>query len=124
MMDEPLYVVIVAEDEPLIRLLAVNVLTDAGFTVIEAPHAEAALAALHARPGGVHLLFTDIHIPGTLNGLQLAHCARKLWPKMGLLIASGEYYPDQAELPHGSIFLRKPYDLDHVVAHARTLVAV
>jgi len=115
--------VVVAEDEALIRMLAVEVLTGAGFAVIEAGHAEEALAALQARFWAIHLLFTDIHMPGPMNGLELAHHVRGAWPHIALLIASGKDKPLPAKLPAGSIFLTKPYDPDHVVAHARTLTA-
>jgi two-component system, response regulator PdtaR len=112
--------VVVAEDEILLRVLAVAVLTKAGFDVIEAGNAEEALATLQARLGAIHLLFTDIHMPGRLNGLELAHHVRGAWPKIALLITSGGL---PAKLPAGSIFLAKPYDLVHVVAHAQTLTA-
>lgn len=115
--------VVVAEDESLVRIVAVMVLTEAGFDVIETGHAEEALATLHARLGAVHLLFTDINMPGPLNGLELAHQVRSAWPHVALLITSGEGNPLPAELPVGSTFLAKPYDLDHVVAQARALTA-
>jgi two-component system, response regulator PdtaR len=115
--------VLVAEDEVLIRMLAVEVLTDAGFEVIEAGHAQQALKVLQSRSCAVHLLFTDIHMPGPMNGLELAHHVQRLWPHVALLIASGEDKPQPAGLPAGSIFLTKPYDHRHVVAHARLLTA-
>jgi CheY-like chemotaxis protein len=116
--------VVVAEDETLIRMLAVEVLTEAGFTVIEAGHAEEALKALHVRPWEIHLLFTDIHMPGPMNGLELAHHVWRAWPHIALLITSGEDNPLMAKLPRGSVFLTKPYDPNHVVEHAQTLTAV
>jgi two-component system, response regulator PdtaR len=115
--------VLVAEDELLIRMMAVDVLTGAGFDVVEAGHAEDALIALQDRHGAIHLLFTDIHMPGTMNGLELAHHVRRVWPHVALLIASGQKRPLAAELPAGSVFLTKPYDPDHVVAHAQALTA-
>ena len=113
--------VVVAEDEALIRMLAVDVLVEAGFLVIEASHAAEALAALQVRAGQTHLLFTDIHMPGLMNGLELAHHVQRHWPWIALLIASGEFSPAADELPAGSRFLPKPYDLEHVVAHARAM---
>ena len=113
---------VVAEDETILRVLAVTVLTEAGL-MIEAGHAEEALAILQSRLGAINLLFTDIHMPGRLNGLELAHHVRSAWPQIALLITSGEGLPPTAKLPAGSIFLAKPYDFDHVVAHAQTLTA-
>ena len=115
--------VVVAEDEFLIRMMAVDRLTDAGFVVIEACHAQEALIALRSRAEAIHLLFTDIQMPGSMNGLELAHFVRITWPHIALLIASGADVPSAAILPVGSIFLTKPYDPDHVVAHAKTLTA-
>ena len=62
--------VVVAEDEALIRIVAIDVLTDAGFEVIEASHAEGALIALRSRAGAIHLLFTVIEMPRQMNGLE------------------------------------------------------
>jgi CheY-like chemotaxis protein len=115
--------VVVAEDEILIRILAVEVLADAGFAVIEAGNAEEALAILQSRPRAIHLLFTDIHMPGQMSGLELAHHVRRVWPQVAVIIASGRERPLSASLPEGSIFLTKPYNPDHVVLHAKTLTA-
>jgi CheY-like chemotaxis protein len=113
--------VVVAEDEILIRILAVEVLTDAGFEVIEAGNADEALTTLQSRPWAIHLLFTDIHMPGQMSGLELAHHVRRNWPHVALLIASGRDRPLSAALPEGSVFLTKPYNPDHVVLHAKAL---
>jgi CheY-like chemotaxis protein len=102
-------------------MLAADLLIEAGFLVIEASHAAQALAALQAQPEQVHLLFTDIHMPGPMNGLDLAHHVRRHWPWIALLIASGEGSPADAEMPVGSRFLSKPYDPEYVVAHARAM---
>ena len=67
--------VIVVEDDALIRMVAADVLADAGFTVIEAGHAGEALALLEAHASGIHVLFTDIQMPGAMDGLALAHYA-------------------------------------------------
>ena len=115
---------IVAEDESLIRLFAVEFLQDAGFEVIEARHADQALTILADRADGIHLLFTDIHMPGAMNGLQLAHHSRMNWPWVSLLLASGHARPVATDLPHGSRFMAKPYDPDHMLAHVREMTDV
>jgi two-component system, response regulator PdtaR len=115
--------VLVAEDEALIRMMAIDALCNAGFRVLEAQHAHDALALLEAQADGIHLLFTDIHMPGSMDGLDLAHHVHGQWPWIALLIASGQRQPMPAELPPGCRFLPKPYDLDHVIGHARTLTS-
>lgn len=122
-MSLPVKTILVAEDEPLVRMLAAEVLTEAGFTVVETAHAGEAMAALHARSASVHLLFTDIHMPGLISGLDLAHQVQRLWPHIALLIVSGEFSPAEKDLPAGSRFLPKPYDLERVVGHIRELTA-
>lgn len=118
-----LLVVIVAEDEALIRMMAVDALTEAGFAVVEAEHAAGALAILAAQPNGVHALFTDIHMPGAMDGLELAHHVHDHWPWITLIVASGKARPLATEMPDGSRFLSKPYNLAHVVKHVRELAA-
>ncbi len=113
--------IVVAEDEPLIRLLASARFSEAGYNVIEAEHAAHALLAL--RCGGVHLLFTDVHMPGEMDGMALARWVRREWPTIHIIIASGEYRPPADEFPEGKTFFRKPYDLDHILAQARHLMA-
>jgi two-component system, response regulator PdtaR len=113
--------VVVAEDEAVIRVLTVAVLTEGGFIVIEAGHAEEALAALQLQPLAIHLLFTDINMPGAMNGLALAHHVQAAWPHIALLITSGDDKPQHGKLPTGSVFLAKPYDPAHVLAHAQAL---
>lgn len=116
-------VVVIAEDEPLIRMMAVDVLTDEGFEVIEATHADEALAILEAQAANIHMLFTDVHMPGSIDGLELAHHARTHWPWIALLVASGRAKPQADEMPARSRFLSKPYHPSHVVAHVRELTA-
>jgi len=113
--------VVVAEDEILTRMMAVEVLRDAGFDVIDVGDADEALSTLQSRSGSIHLLFTDIHMPGLISGLELAHHVRRIWPHVALLIASGRQL--SAALPEGSVFLTKPYNPDHVVLHATSLTA-
>jgi CheY-like chemotaxis protein len=116
------YLVIVAEDDALIRMMAVDALANAGFVVIEAAHADDALTILTTRADQVHALFTDIHMPGTITGLELAHHVCGQWPWIALLVASGKARPTPAEMPPGSRFLSKPYDPDHMVQHVRQLL--
>jgi CheY-like chemotaxis protein len=113
--------IIVAEDELLTRMMAADALTDAGFTVIEVGHADAALSILHARAPEVCALFTDVHMPGAMDGLSLARHAAGHWPWIRLLVASGKAQPGDGDLPDGCRFLSKPYDPDRMVRHIRDL---
>jgi two-component system, response regulator PdtaR len=113
--------VLVAEDEELVRVVIVDALEDAGFEVLEAEHAEAALGVLQSHAARVHVLFTDIQMPGTMDGLALAHHTAKNWPKIALLFTSGRPRPHQRTLPERSRFLAKPYRHDHVFRHIREL---
>lgn len=72
--------VVLAEDEPLIRFLVADAMRDAGFEVMEAEHAEEALGHLRSRAAIIHLLFTDIHMPGQMSGHALASYVAQIWP--------------------------------------------
>jgi DNA-binding NtrC family response regulator len=114
--------VLVAEDEPLVRLAVVEALTDAGFAVIEAEHAAEALSALNSSLGRIVLLFTDINMPGSMNGLDLAHHVHSSWPHIAILIASGRFPPSPAARPREARFIAKPYNPADVVADIRRMV--
>ena len=114
-------VVVLVEDEFLIRALMADVLTDAGFEVREAAHADEALAIVQATPSDVSLLFTDIHMPGSMDGLALVHHVYENWPDIRLLIASGKARLKEADLPPGCHFLPKPYGLLSTVDRVRQM---
>ena len=113
--------VLVVEDEALVRVVLVDVLEEAGFRVIEAEHAAAALEVLELYASQIHVLFTDIHMPGAMNGIELAHHAAASWPKVALLITSAQPYPTQSQMPLNALFLSKPYRHDRVIYHIREL---
>ena len=114
-------VIIVAEDESARRMLAAEVLTEAGYTVVEAARADDALAIIKSR--AVDLLFTDVQMPGSMDGLELARYVRRHWPRVAVLIVSGHSNPASTELPDGSRFLRKPYSTNQLLADVRELAA-
>lgn len=115
--------VLVVEDEEIIRAVASEVLLDAGFSVIEAGHADHALRLLNEGAHEIHALFTDVNMPGSMDGYGLAHLSRRTWPWIVLLIASGRPLPQLAQIPPGSRFLPKPYHPLHVVNHLREMLA-
>ena len=114
-------VVLIVEDETLLRELAVEFVEDAGFVALEAGDAEQAVALLEAR-SDIAVLFTDINMPGSMDGLKLAHAVYNRWPPVKILIASGQVQPRSSDLPPNSIFLEKPYRGVALVAGLRSLV--
>jgi CheY-like chemotaxis protein len=115
--------IVVAEDEALIRMEIVAALVDEGFEVIEAGHAAEAISQLEKRGHDVRVLFTDVAMPGEMDGVRLAHHARRQWPQLRVIVTSGKAAPPSLELPHGSRFVPKPYHSALVLAHVRELVA-
>jgi CheY-like chemotaxis protein len=104
--EQPLALVV--EDETLLRLHAAGLLEEHGFAVLEAANAAEALTVLQSR-GDVRLLFTDIQMPGALDGMDLVREVHARWPRVLLVIASGRIKPPQAEIPDDGRFVSKPY---------------
>ncbi|MEJ5979574.1 response regulator [Novosphingobium sp. PS1R-30] len=96
------------EDEPLIRMLAVEMVEDAGFVAIEAVNADDAILILEAR-SDIRVVFTDIQMPGSLDGMRLAARVRDLWPPIEIIITSGNVTRDKVVLPSRAQFVPKPY---------------
>jgi CheY-like chemotaxis protein len=114
-------VILVVEDDPLLRMLAVEFVQEAGFGTLEAGDADQAIAILESC-GKVAVLFTDIDMPGSMDGLKLARVASERWPAMDILIASGHVRLLQSELPPDSRFLGKPYSAAAMVAELHSLI--
>lgn len=115
-------VVLVVEDEPLLRFHVSDALEDAGFEVIEAGNADEALVWLDERDD-VRVIIADIQMPGRMNGLDLAALVHHRWPGILILVVSGAVRPTAAELPEGGRFVAKPYDCTNVVQHLREMIA-
>lgn len=106
MAQHPSRTALVVEDEPLVRQLAADLLEEHGFQVIGADRADDALRALESR-SDVSLLFTDIQLPGALNGIELAWIVRERWPQVDLIITSGRAVA--TKMPATACFIAKPY---------------
>jgi CheY-like chemotaxis protein len=115
--------IVVAEDEALVRMVIAEALADEGFEVIEAGHAAEAISHLESRGRDVQVLFTDVQMPGEMDGVALANHARNRWPQIGVIVTSGQAVPKPNELPLGSRIVPKPYEPALVVAYVRELVA-
>lgn len=114
-------VVLLVEDEPLVRMLGADLLSEAGFEVVEAENGDEALAALERHPE-IGVLFTDVNMPGSLDGLALATVARDRRPDLKVLVGSGVVRPGLDELPSDSRFLPKPYRPAMVVETLREML--
>jgi two-component system, response regulator PdtaR len=113
--------VLVVEDEPLLRMMAVEVVEEAGFVALEAGNADEAVALLESR-SDIALLFTDINMPGSMDGLKLADTVRFRWPLIKILLVSGQVRLQPSQLPSSSRFVEKPYRAAAMVEELRSLV--
>lgn len=114
--------VLVVEDEPLVRMLAVDVVEEAGFEAIEASNADEAIE-IFDKVADIRLLFTDIDMPGSMDGLRLAAAVRDRWPSVQIIVVSGKQRPTAAELPNPGIFFSKPYDVAKVCRTMQGMLA-
>lgn len=108
-------VVLVVEDELFVRLMAVDAIEEAGYVAIEAENADRALTLLSER-NDIAVLFSDIKMPGKLDGLGLAATVNKRWPDIQVVLTSGHLYRNDIELPASLPFLQKPYRARELIA--------
>ncbi len=111
---EPRLVILVVEDEPLVRLFLSDFLDEAGFKVIEAVDADEAMTILQARPD-IQAIISDIEMPGSMDGLALARTVQERWPGVGIVITSGRARPGPEDLSDKVAFLAKPYLPDTII---------
>ena len=116
------YTIMLVEDDYLIRMLASEFLQNAGYRVLEADHADQALYVLAEHAPSVHILFTDMHMPGMMDGLALAHHAKHHWPWIRSLLVSGRGRPPVHRLPEDCGFMQKPYSGAVMVDHMQVLL--
>ena len=113
--------VLVVEDEMILRMRAVDIVEDAGFNPLEAVNADEAIAILESR-SDISLLFTDIQMPGSMDGLKLAHAVHDRWPAIKIILVSGQVKPSEAERPVNSRFVGKPLGVEAMISHLQTMV--
>jgi CheY-like chemotaxis protein len=111
-------VILVVVDEMIIRWGAVKMAGDAGFEVLEAANADEAIEILESR-NDIRVVFTDIHMPGSMDGLKLAHAVRDRWPPIEIIVTSGRETPTEEDLPARGRFLPKPYSSASISAALR-----
>ncbi|MEH3103483.1 MAG: response regulator [Sphingomonas phyllosphaerae] len=113
--------VLIVEDEVFVRMIGADALEEAGYSVIEAACADEALAVLEGADD-VEVLFTDIRMPGSMDGLKLAEVVHKRWPAIRILLTSGDMRPTGADIPDEGRFLAKPYRFESLSRELTTLL--
>lgn len=114
--------VLVVEDEALIRMDVVDMLRAAGFDILEATNADEAIQMLERNPH-VRLIFTDIDMPGSMNGLKLAASVRDRWPPVRIIATSGHVKIRAGDLPGDARFFPKPYQAEQIIDAIRELTS-
>jgi two-component system, response regulator PdtaR len=100
-------VVLLVEDEPLVRTTQVDILRDADFWVVEADDADEAFEILKRRQD-VKVVLTDVDMPGSIDGFEFARLVAQGWPEVGVLVISGKTFPSPGDLPSNAVFVPKP----------------
>lgn len=118
----PLPVALVVEDDPLARMYAASIAEDAGFKVIQAGNADEAILLLEAQ-SDIRVVFTDIEMPGSMDGLKLAIAIRNRWPPIEVIVTSGRYSVTAEQLPSRGRFFSKPYDGTEIARVMQDFVA-
>lgn len=111
--------VLVVEDEPFVRMVAVEALQEAGYVTLEAGNADEAIRLLETHPE-IRLVFTDVQMPGSMDGIKLAAAVRKRWPPVRLIITSARPKP---MITDDAVFLPKPYDLSSLASQVQTALS-
>jgi len=114
-------IVLVVEDEMVLRMRAVDIVEDAGFVPIEAISADQALQILESRDD-ISLLFTDIQMPGSMDGLKLAHATHARWPHIKIILVSGQIAVTDADKPEDSRFFPKPLEIEQMIVEIQEMV--
>jgi len=102
-------IALIVDDEPLIRMMVATEFEDRGFDVLEAGNAQEALKLLDDQRD-IRVLFSDIQMPGQMDGLGLAHLVRRKWSHVAIILSSGRTLPPKTTLPLGARFLAKPVE--------------
>jgi CheY-like chemotaxis protein len=114
-------VVLIVEDEAVIRFNVLDALEDVGHVALEAANADEAMVLLKSR-NDINILFTDVNMAGSMDGLQLANRVRALKPGIGIIITSGLVRLDPRALPANTAFLQKPYLYDALISTIDSLM--
>ena len=114
-------VILVVEDEMLLRMRAVDMVEDAGYSSVEAVDADEAVAILESR-SDIALVMTDIQMPGSMDGLKLAYTVHERWPPIRIILVSGQLKLSTAEIPADSRFFGKPLEAAEMIAQMQKMI--
>jgi CheY-like chemotaxis protein len=114
-------VILIVEDEMMLRMRAVDMVEDAGYTSVEAVDADEALAILQSR-SDIALMCTDIQMPGSMDGLGLAHAVHTRWPSIKIIVVSGQLNLPNLDLPPLSRFFGKPLEAGEMISQMRSMI--
>jgi CheY-like chemotaxis protein len=114
-------VVLIVEDEMMLRMFAVEMVEDAGYTPVEAVDADEAIALLESR-SDIALMCTDVQMPGSMDGLGLAHTVHERWPSIKIIVVSGQLNPSSVDLPPRSRFFGKPLQAGQMIAQMQSMI--
>ena len=113
---------LVVDDDGLIRMDVVDILTEAGFRTFEAETGDKAITLLEREQECIVLLFSDVQMPGSRNGFALARETAERWPHISIVIASGNLKPGPGDMPDGGRFIGKPFSAETVHAHVKEIL--
>ena|ERR1700722_9434822 len=116
-------IVLIVEDDMILRMRSVDIVEDAGYTPVEAVDADEALGILQSR-SDIALLFTDIQMPGSMDGLQLAHAVYERWPQLKIILVSGQLKLSSAEIPRDSRFFGKPLVSGQIITEMQGMIGL
>jgi CheY-like chemotaxis protein len=116
-------IVLIVEDDMILRMRSVDIVEDAGYTPVEAVDADEALGILQSR-SDIALLFTDIQMPGSMDGLQLAHAVYERWPQLKIILVSGQLKLSSAEIPRDSRFFGKPLVPGQIITEMQDMIGL
>ena len=120
-MTDPAPIVLIVEDEMVLRMRAVDIVEDAGFVAIETVSADEAMQVLESRDD-ISLLFTDIQMPGSMDGLKLAHAVHTRWPNIKIILVSGQVAVTDADKPADSRFFPKPLEIEQMILELQKMI--
>ncbi len=115
----PPHAILIVEDDQLLKLVTVDIVEKSGFVALHADNADEALAILESRPD-ISLLLTGINMPGSMDGLKLAHAVRNRWPAVKIIVVSSRV--TECDLPTDSRFFAKPYHAEKIISEIHSLI--
>ena len=113
---------LVVDDDPFIQLDAASILEDAGFRTMEANNGDRGWQVLTQHHASIAVLFTDVQMPGSIDGFSLARKVAAFWPEIAIVVASGQLKPKTGELPEGATFIGKPFSAELIRDHLKQML--